>query len=45
VDVPDLGHNRKTRSRKHWKKYYTDETLKMVADRYRKDIDIFGYSV
>jgi len=45
VDVPDLGHNRKTRSRKHWKKYYTDETLKMVADRYRKDIDVFGYSV
>ncbi|MEX0919953.1 MAG: sulfotransferase family 2 domain-containing protein [Candidatus Pacearchaeota archaeon] len=39
---PKLKHERKSK-RKNYRKYYDEETKKLVAERYKKDLELFGY--
>ena len=38
-----LPHKRKAADRSDYRKYYTDETAEMVADHFKRDIDLLGY--
>lgn len=38
-------HNKTTRENEDWKSYYSDYSLKKVAEIYRKDFEIFNYSL
>lgn len=40
----DLPHLLKSR-RSHYKSFFTDDTIEMVAKRYAKDIKLFGYEL
>jgi len=37
-----LPHKKKTK-RKSYKKYYNKKTKKLVAERYKKDLELFKY--
>jgi len=39
-----LPHKRKAGDRTGYKEYYTDDTAEMVAEHFRRDIEILGYS-
>lgn len=43
IDVPRLDHHRRSAGRKHYRKYYTDETREMVEKRYAIDLRTFNY--
>jgi len=44
IRQPPLPHRRKAADRtKDYRTYYTDETARLVADRFRRDIEILGY--
>jgi len=43
ISTPRLPHKRQAKDRTAYKHYYTDETAQLVADHFRKDIQMFGY--
>ena len=44
IETPKLPHKRQARDRKAYQKYYTDETMEIVATYFKRDIETFGYS-
>jgi hypothetical protein len=44
IKCPKLPHERKANDRGAYRDYYTDETAAMVAEHYKKDIDLLKYS-
>jgi len=44
IPGPKLAHKRQAKDRKKYQQYYTDETRKLVAEHFRADIEMFGYS-
>jgi hypothetical protein len=40
----ELPHRRQARDRDDYRAYYTDATAQLVADHFRRDIDLFGYA-
>lgn len=43
LQEPRLAHRRKATDRDDYRKYYDDETARLVAERFRRDIELFGY--
>lgn len=43
IALPDLPHKLKTQSQDQYKKAYTDRTIELIARRYARDIELFGY--
>ncbi len=44
IKTPKLPHKRRAADRSHYKEYYTDKTAELIAEHFRKDIEMFGYS-
>lgn len=44
IRTPKLPHKRKGENRTEYQKYYTDETTQLIADYFKRDIEMFGYS-
>jgi len=43
IPAPVLPHKRKARDRSAYREYYDDEIAGMVADHFRRDIELLGY--
>jgi hypothetical protein len=43
IRVPQLPHKRKARDRSGYRKYYGEETTRLVAEHFKRDIEMFGY--
>jgi hypothetical protein len=41
--VPELPHTNTT-TRTHYRDYYTPQTRKLVQERFKKTIELFGYT-
>ncbi|RLB20538.1 MAG: sulfotransferase, partial [Deltaproteobacteria bacterium] len=37
-------HKRRARDRLDYREYYTEETAELIAQRFKKDIEMLGYS-
>lgn len=45
LPLPKLAHKRRAKNRrKDYREYYNDETAELVANFFKRDIDMFGYS-
>jgi len=40
--IPKLEHKRRSK-RKHYREYYDEKTKKLITERYKKDLELFGY--
>lgn len=44
IRTPKLPHKRRATDRRDCRAYYTDRTAQLIADHFRPDIEMFGYS-
>ena len=44
IAQPPLAHKRQAKDRSSYQKYYTDETASLVAEYFRADVELFGYT-
>jgi len=44
IPAPKLAHKRKATDRSSYQKYYSDETATLVAEHFKRDIEMFGYT-
>jgi hypothetical protein len=44
IKAPRLPHRRKAKDRATYHSYYTDGTVRLVAEHFRPDIEMFGYT-
>ncbi len=44
ISTPHLPHLRKAREREDYRTYYDDSLAEMVAEHYRRDLDVLGYT-
>jgi hypothetical protein len=44
IAPPRLPHRRKAEDRTDYRRYYNEKTMKIVADRFKPDIDMFDYT-
>lgn len=44
IPTPALPHLRKATDRKDYRRYYTDQLAELVAEHYRRDLEILGYT-
>ncbi|MEF8982623.1 sulfotransferase family 2 domain-containing protein [Thiohalorhabdus sp.] len=44
IPEPALPHRRRAADREDYRRYYTDELTELVADHYRRDLDLLGYT-
>lgn len=44
IAQPPLAHKRQAKDRSSYQKYYTDETASLVAEYFRADVEMFGYT-
>lgn len=44
IRPPRLPHKRQAKNRSTYQEYYTDETAQLVAEHFRRDIEMFGYA-
>lgn len=44
IRPPRMPHKRKARDRKPYQSYYSERTSKLIADYFRRDIEMFGYT-
>ncbi|WP_298036985.1 sulfotransferase family 2 domain-containing protein [uncultured Desulfuromonas sp.] len=44
LPAPKLAHKRQAKDRGSFRKYYTDDTAALVAEHFKADIDMFGYT-
>lgn len=44
IEPPHLTHKRQARERKDFRHYYNDRTAELIARRFARDIELFGYT-
>jgi hypothetical protein len=44
ISAPKLPHKRRAKDRTAYREYYTDNTAQLVAEHFKRDIEIFKYS-
>jgi hypothetical protein len=44
IKAPKLPHRRQAKDRTVYQKYYTDETVELIARHFSRDVEMFGYS-
>jgi hypothetical protein len=44
IRTPTLPYKRRAKDRTDYREYYTDETRDLIADYFKKDIELFGYT-
>jgi len=44
IAQPPLAHKRQAKDRSSYQKYYTEETASLVAEYFRADVELFGYT-
>jgi hypothetical protein len=44
IEAPPLSHRRRAKHRSDYRSYYTDATAELIAERFKRDIDLFDYA-
>jgi hypothetical protein len=44
IPTPPLPHKRRAKTRGAYREYYTPQTAQLVAEHFKADIDMFGYT-
>jgi hypothetical protein len=44
INPPPLAHRRRAKNRLDYRSYYTDATAELIAEHFKRDIDLFDYN-